>query len=524
MKARIKKRPYTKLIGGGAVPGASLLGGTGSGFLSSTLAGPAVGMVSSLITSELQRKKQEQQQQASLNQMYAEREIEDAALLEDYPTNGILANGGNIPPSSSFKGKYATIGGKSKTIGKRVEELEGNTHGENKIDGSYGVTLIDPNTGLPKAEAEDEEVIVDGDYVFSDRLTVDGKTTFAKKMKSLTLKRNKIEKKLEDNTDTKSRNGYERMLAGFDMAEDVLKVKQEQAKAVEGEEILGTLANGGHINQFAKRGISIYADGGTLPRKRKDVLGNNDEYTNNLDNPSFYNPIDPEGRGIEREELSTLSLDNEDVNRDTSTFDYLAPNLLDNAVNLGLTLNSPKLAKPLMKRALPMKTTFNVNPQISAIKNAVGAASDNILKNTSNSNIARANIASAKLSGAKQLGDIYANKENIETQLSNADTMNRQGISNTNTDILANQNMLEFTRANDIQSRLSGNVADFSKDVNEAMTRTDMDKYYDEAMLLSLLDDKTGDKARVMSRNPYFAKSSKLKNAMEAENKRSNRK
>ena len=50
-----------------------------------------------------------------------------------------------------------------------------------------------------------------------------------------------------------------------------------------------------------------------------------------------------------------------------------------------------------------------------------------------------------------------------------------------------------------------------------------MQDYYDEVMLLELLDDKTGDKARVMKRNPYFARTPRLARAIDAELKRLNR-
>jgi hypothetical protein len=632
------KRIKPRVLAGGGFLNSILGGGTGAAAIPPGV-GTAASMMAGLVTSGIAQDKASKAKMAMLNQMWEEKSVGDAQVLDDYDTNGqyveYFANGGNLP-TASIKGKFATKGGKAKMIGDGVEEIQGNTHGENKIDNTNGVKLINKQTGLPEAEVEDKEVIVDGEYVFSDRLKADAENTFAKKMKKLTLKRNNIEEELESTTDTKNRNGLQRTLDGISMKENSLVLEQEVMKASLGQtEQMPIMAYGGgigdptnptpakpkvafnpgsedflpvrkiqrltnpdgsesyqyfydklpneegysedmnshiyskdeHINKTSKQspeysketeaylkktGTKLNRDvgvnyqlakplpklaiGGDIPSAigtsysklgRRLLKGVGD--ANLVEDVIPVEPTtiiqEPDGAVGEAYKSAVTATDKLtlDTRDNKSVLDYAAPTFIDNAMNLGLTMGSPKLPKPIYKRARSLKTNVNVNPQVGAVKNAVSSTVDNIAANTSSSNIARANMASARLRGSEQLGAIYANKENIETQLKNSDTMNKQGVDFTNVDMTNNQNMLEFTRDNDISSRLSANVADLSKNLGEAQTKTQLDSHYDEIMLLELLNDKTGDKARAMSRNPYALRSAKLRAALAQENKRLNR-
>lgn len=610
------------LAGGGFLT--SLLGGAGASSKMLPGVGTAASMMTGLLANGIAQDKASKQRTAMLNQMWEEKSIEDAQLLDDYDTNGkyveYFANGGGLP-STSTKGKYTTKGGDIMPIGNGVEEVSGNTHNESVIDNTQGVKLINKQTGLPEAEVEDDEVIVDGEYVFSDRLTVDGNKTFANKMKTITMKRNNVENALSTTTDTKIRNGLKRQLQGIDLETEKLKEHQELVKAalqvsnpVTPEQIPAEmLAFGGGIgdptnpakpikpmvtfNPSSEDFLPIRKvekvtgkDGAEQYKYFYDKLPNEEGYSEEL-HSHIYTKDEHEAKTNKRSaEYSTEAIKyakktGNRINRDVgtpytlvkqlpklaygggvpgyvdsslgmrkkeleldgevgeayksavtaediakfegdsgkSTFGYLAPTILDNAMNLGLTIGSPKLPKPLMKSARALKTTINVNPQVASVRGAVDSSVDNVMSNTSNSNVARANASSIRLRGAEQLAGIYGNKENLETQLKNSDTMNKQGVAFANVDTTNNQNMLEFTRRNDITSRLSANMADLSKNVGEAQTKTQLDNYYDEIMLLDLLDDKTGDKARVMRRNPYMRRSPMLRAALDAENRRLNR-
>lgn len=423
--------------------------------------GAGINVASGLIQGAMQQNVPIKARSNALNQMWKEKSVSDTQLFKDYTKNiddviDYYANGGKLPTLSSM-GKYNTTGGNLKPIADGVVEVQGNKHGEKTIDNSYGVTLHKGNQ--PIAEVEDKEIMVeqpDGDMVFSARLKDEKGVSFANRMKQLAKKRNKLEKDLDKNYDTKSRNSIERKLAGLNMAEEVLKIKQEEVKFREGQAELNKLSNGGKIPKYAN---------GTMN------LGEVDTY---------------------------LSKNNKQMWKD------MLPTLADNATNMLLTATTPKLPKPIRRTAANLETNYNVNPQLSEVKNELNSITDNIYKNTSNSNIARANIASTRLRGLQQINNILGQKQNIENQLKNQNKLNKQDINNSNIDADNQTNMLEFTRANDIQSRISGNLADMSSDIKEAQTRRDYNAYYDESMLLELLDDPTGVKARNIMNNPYL--------------------
>jgi hypothetical protein len=103
--------------------------------------------------------------------------------------------------------------------------------------------------------------------------------------------------------------------------------------------------------------------------------------------------------------------------------------------------------------------------------------------------------------------NILGQKENIETGLRNQNVMNKQAINGKNVDTLNSNNLMEFTRANDIQSRISSNLADMSGDITETLERKDKTLRDEELMELMLSDDPTGAKAKAMAKvNPRYAK------------------
>jgi hypothetical protein len=180
---------------------------------------------------------------------------------------------------------------------------------------------------------------------------------------------------------------------------------------------------------------------------------------------------------------------------------------------------TPKLPKPIINSARRINTNVNVSPQLASITNAIEAGTSNILSNTSDSNTARNNIASLRLRGLESKLGVLGDKENRETQLKNADLMNLQNVETGNNALRNDYTMSEFQRKNDINSQLSGNLADMSKNIGEGITNKQMDKYYDEVMLLDLLDDPTGEKVSSMDKNPYFKNGNrpKLNEAIQAE-------
>lgn len=453
--------------------------------ISPAIIGAGIGLASNIFQAGNQKNAAVDAQNAMLAQFMKQKGIEDVALLDEYDTNGInrvnyYADGGSLS-QYPIKGKYKTIGGDLHEIADGVEVAKGNTHGEKTIDNQYGITLIDGQK--PVAEIEDEEVLVDNERVFSDRLMYDKKNSFADKMKKVANKSAKIEKKLGKTTDVKSRNGYERQLAGMKMAEEVLYNEQELVKQEEGKKELDILAYGGPIQ-------------GTM---------SDEEFAKSL---GKFNPTSPDaGMGFDYKSFGN----------------QIAPLLVDNIGNALIGLNTPKLPKPMPVVTPRLETQVNVAPQLSAITDAETAITDTILNNTSNSNTARNNIASSRNNSLRSRLNVLGEKENIERGLRNQNAEIAARTANANSERADNYNMMEFTRAGDIQGRTSANLANLSLDINDTLTRMDKDKYYEEIEFLDLLDDPTGEKARTVKKNGYARMSPRQKRLFDAEQKRKNK-
>lgn len=265
---------------GGASAVSSMIPGVG------TAVGAGLGLVSGLLSKGEQEQALKEQQQKALysqgQQLTAQDNMIDKQALLNYDINGqtlydptrnlgTFSKGGSLT-SPSFKGKYLATGGDLTSLNSRTEVAEGNTHGEKTIDGEYGITL---SNGIePVAEIEDQEVLVDNDKVYSDRLMYDKTSSYADKAKQIAKKAGRLETKLNNTTDTKSRNGYERALAGTKMAEEALFAHQEETKLNEGMQEIENLpttavmANGGEIdppnNNLLKKGIDFIIDQNSL--------------------------------------------------------------------------------------------------------------------------------------------------------------------------------------------------------------------------------------------------------------------
>ena len=116
----------------------------------------------------------------------------------------LTQNGGIAPQMPISNGGYQTKGGNLIPIGDGVEEAVGNQHNEETIDGVSGIQLS--KNGEPVAEIENKEVVVDGDTVYSHQLKYDGKQSYADKMRKITAKRNKLERKQEEVKDRRVKN------------------------------------------------------------------------------------------------------------------------------------------------------------------------------------------------------------------------------------------------------------------------------------------------------------------------------
>lgn len=79
-----------------------------------------------------------------------------------------------------------------------------------------------------------------------------------------------------------------------------------------------------------------------------------------------------------------------------------------------------------------LKTSININPQLDAVRDQQQAYERQIDANTASSRVALGRKQLSRLNTIKLLNNIYANKENTETELINKDKLNQQAVVNQN--------------------------------------------------------------------------------------------
>lgn len=99
-------------------------------------------------------------------------------------------------------------------------------------------------------------------------------------------------------------------------------------------------------------------------------------------------------------------------------------------------LNKMKYSSaPLPIQARKLKTRFNINPQLDKIREYLKATNRDIDANTASSRVALARKGITRTNALLQTNNLYATKENAETQLLNQDNMNQQNIAARNVEM-----------------------------------------------------------------------------------------
>lgn len=114
----------------------------------------------------------------------------------------------------------------------------------------------------------------------------------------------------------------------------------------------------------------------------------------------------------------------------------IASNIVDSII--GYNANKKALKKMKYNKApvnlIPskLKTSININPQLDTIRDQQQAYERQIDANTASSRVALGRKQLGRLNTIKLLNNIYANKENTETELINKDRLNQQAVANQN--------------------------------------------------------------------------------------------
>ena len=151
---------------------------------------------------------------------------------------------------------------------------------------------------------------------------------------------------------------------------------------------------------------------------------------------------------IQEDIAKTRNLDNIQfgINLGSSAIDALMSNIFVNQLHsytpptiTAPTISNPgdiklneedlkDIPEPILMAAAKLKTHYNANPQLAKIEDETRRAMRDIDRNTSNSRVGIARKQLAALRGQEAKNQVYAQKENIETELINKDKLNQQEV------------------------------------------------------------------------------------------------
>ena len=151
----------------------------------------------------------------------------------------------------------------------------------------------------------------------------------------------------------------------------------------------------------------------------------------------------------------------------------LGSNLAGTIASYFMTKNTinkmPEPIKPIMAQAAKLKTRYNVEPQLTEIREAEQMNRAAVRRNTQSSNTSLAREQRLMNEARGSRNTLYGQKENVETQLINQDRLNRQSVMRDNvrayneylnkvTATKMAQNEMRASNINNLISGLTGSV------------------------------------------------------------------
>lgn len=171
--------------------------------------------------------------------------------------------------------------------------------------------------------------------------------------------------------------------------------------------------------------------------------------TKNANNDiNYLSVLDNLKRPYQEDIAKTRNLDNIQfgINLGSSVMDALMSNIFVNQLHsytpptiTAPTISNPgeiklneedlkDIPEPILMAAAKLKTRYNANPQLAKIEDETRRTMRDIDRNTSNSRVGLARKQLAALRGQEAKNQVYAQKENIETELINKDKLNQQEV------------------------------------------------------------------------------------------------
>lgn len=139
------------------------------------------------------------------------------------------------------------------------------------------------------------------------------------------------------------------------------------------------------------------------------------------------------------------------------------------------------IPEPILMAAAKLKTRYNANPQLAKIEDETRRTMRDIDRNTSNSRVGLARKQLAALRGQEAKNQVYAQKENIETELINKDKLNQQEVTARNLARYDQYNQaLAAQMANRARLRLAADTANIQTKLGVATANANLKAQADQ--------------------------------------------
>lgn len=327
--------------------------------------------------------------------------------------------------SAGLNANYYAAGGDIKRIGSNVEKAVGATHEEG------GITY--KKNGVEKAEIEDQEIVKDNRFVFSDRLLTMRGNTFAKEAEMLS------------NT-TEYKNTHE---------------LREKAK-----EVLDNPKSTMIQKNTAKRNLEKNPDILDELFKEQETVKAQAVAQQQAEESNQTPAVQKIQYGEDGLPMAAGGLDMESYDRKAAlrkTMENTTP-YMDNITNQILINKTPVVPNPEMNRTPMLKTNVDIGKQLNVIeqanRNTVKAISDT----STNSQTTRANLIAANNSKYDAIGQAFNSKYQMEDSLRNQQASAVAQTEAYNNSLINRYKESKALRANEMLSNQSANMSDMAND------------------------------------------------------------
>lgn len=161
--------------------------------------------------------------------------------------------------------------------------------------------------------------------------------------------------------------------------------------------------------------------------------------------------------------------------------------LITRGINNKMIDNLKPPTMPVLETARKLNTKHSIEPQKEAIKENLAAYEREVAGNTGSSKIALARYNRGRNLATSQLVNLYGQKENIETQLRNQDTMNQQTVAARNIERI-NRHLTDVTNFNNkvTEMRADNNVStvqNINQGVQDLLARRDRRTSFNKTLM-----------------------------------------